>query len=136
RGIAFRGLLRDPAALAFGASIVHCNIETPKSRDGLVDHIADVVLLANVGVDELGFRTGGTQFLDEPLAGLVTPASHDHLRALLREGDGCCATDSCEGSCDQNDGAFHGTSPADWPVQTKRWQRSLVCSRCRSAWRC
>ncbi len=29
----------------------------PNPRHGLVDHVADVILLADVGVDELGLRT-------------------------------------------------------------------------------
>ena len=57
RGKAFRGLIRDRADLAFGAGIVHRDIETAKPFDGLVDQSADVIVLADVGVDELGFRT-------------------------------------------------------------------------------
>src|SRR4029453_7809090 len=52
RGIAFRGLVRDGADLALGAGIVHCDIETAKPCDGLVDQIADFVVPANVGLDE------------------------------------------------------------------------------------
>src|ERR1700704_4587166 len=88
RGIAFRGLVRDRVNLAFGASIVHRDIETAKPCDGLVDQGADVILLADVGVDELGLRTERAQFFNERLAGLITPAGNDHLRALLGEGEG------------------------------------------------
>ena len=79
RGIAFRGLVRDRANLAFGAGIVHRDIETAKPRDGLVDQSADVILLADVGVDELGLGTERAQLLDELLAGLIAPAGNDHL---------------------------------------------------------
>src|SRR6202023_368680 len=46
RGVAFRGLVRDRANLAFGAGIVHRNVETAKPGDGLVDQSADVIVLA------------------------------------------------------------------------------------------
>ena len=58
RRIAFRGLVRDRATLAFGASIVHRDIETAIACNGLVDEVAHVVLAANVGLDERGFGTG------------------------------------------------------------------------------
>src|SRR5260221_491747 len=57
RGIAFRGLVRDRATLAFGAGIIYRDIETAKPRDGMVNQSADLILLADVGVDELGLRT-------------------------------------------------------------------------------
>ena len=107
RGKAFRGLVRDRADLAFGGGVVHRDIETAKPRDGLVDHSADVILLADVGVDELGLRTERAQFLDERLAGLITPTGNDHLRALLGEGDGGGATDAGQGASDQYDWVTH-----------------------------
>ena len=93
--------------LAFGGGIVHRDIETAKPRDGLVDHSADVIVLADVGVDELGLRTEGAQFFNERLAGLITPAGNDHLRALPGEGDGGGATDAGQGSRDQYDWVTH-----------------------------
>src|SRR6202165_3448035 len=75
------------------------DIETAKPRDRLVDQGADVILLADVGVDELGLRTERAQFFNECLAGLITPAGNDHLRAL--PGDGGGATDGGQGSRDQ-----------------------------------
>src|SRR6202022_173251 len=102
RGITFRGLVRDRANPAFGAGIVHRDIETAKPCDGLVDQSADVILLADVGVDELGLRTQRAQLLGERLAGLITPTGNDHLRALLGEGDGGGATDAGQGAGDQD----------------------------------
>jgi hypothetical protein len=90
-----------------GSGVVHGDIETPKPRDGLVDHIADAILLANVGVDELGFRAESAQLLNERLAGLITPTGNDHLRALLGKGDGGGAADTCEASRDQSDWLVH-----------------------------
>jgi hypothetical protein len=111
RGKAFRGLVRDRADRTFGGGVVHGDIETPKPRDGLVNHIADIILLANVGVDELGFRAESAQILDDRLAGLITPTGNDDLRALLGKGDGGGATYACEASRDQNDWLIHCASP-------------------------
>ena len=94
RGIAFRGLIGDRANPAFGAGVVHRDIETAKPCDGLVDQSADVILLADVGVDELGLRTEGAQLLHERLADLVTPTGDNHLCAFLGEGDGRGAPDA------------------------------------------
>jgi hypothetical protein len=107
RGIAFRGLVRDRTNLAFGAGIVHRDIETAKSRDGLVDQSADV------GVDELGLRTERAQLLDECLAGLITPTGNDHLRALLGEGDGGGAADAGEATGDQDYWVAHISDPCN-----------------------
>jgi hypothetical protein len=106
---AFRGLVRDRANLAFGAGIVHRDIETAKPCDGLVDHRADVILLADVGVDELGLRTERTQFLDERLAGLIAATGNDHLGALPGECDGGGAPNAGESSGDQDNLSAHVT---------------------------
>ena len=47
------------------------------------------------------------QLLDERLAGLITPAGHDHLRALLGEGDGSGAPDAGECAGDQHNLRAH-----------------------------
>src|SRR3981081_998108 len=77
RGKAFRGLVRNRTNLAFGGGVVHRDIETAKPCDGLVDQSADVIFLADVSVDELGFRTERAQLLDERLAGLIAPTGDD-----------------------------------------------------------
>ena len=107
-GEAFRGLVRDRADRTFGARVVHGDIETAKPRDGLVDHVADVILLADVGVDELGLGTERAQLLDERLAGLVAPTGNHDLRALLGEGDGGGAPDARQSAGNQNDRRIHG----------------------------
>jgi serine/threonine protein kinase len=104
RGKTFRGLIRDRTDLAFGGGIVHRDIDTAKPCDGLVDHGADIVLLADVGIDELGLRTERAEFLSERLAGLITPTGNDHLGALPGEGDG-----GCESTGDQDNLRAHGT---------------------------
>src|SRR6266849_4344059 len=111
RGIAFCGLVRDRADLAFGAGIVHRDIETAKPCDGLVDQSADLIVLTDVGVDELRLRTERAKFLYERLAGLITPTGNDDLRALPGKGDGGGATYACEASRDQNDWLVHSATP-------------------------
>src|SRR5882724_344878 len=107
RGIALGGLVRDRANLAFGAGIVHRDIETAKPCDGLVDQRADVILLADVGVDELGLRTERAQLRDEGLAGLITPTGYDDLRALPGEGDRGGTADAGQGAGDQDNWVAH-----------------------------
>src|SRR6202021_1369900 len=122
-GIAFRGLVRDRANTAFSAGIVHRDIETAKPCDGLVNQGADVILFADVSVYELGLRTEGSQLLHERLAGLVTPTGHDHLRALLGEGDGGGAADAGEPTGDQDNLSAHSSISSVGPPETRR--RSL-----------
>src|SRR6185503_6621173 len=116
RGVAFRGLVRDRADLAFGSSIVHRDIETAKPCDGLVDQSADVILLADVGLDELGLRTESAQLLNERLAGLIPPTGNDQLCALLGKREGGGATDAGEASGDQNDGLVHLSTPVRYDL--------------------
>ena len=111
-GIAFRGLVRDRAGSAFGAGIVHCNIEAPEALDGPVDQGADVIFLADVGIDELGLRTKTAQLLSQRFAGLIAPTGNDNFRAPLGEGDGGGAPDTGKSTCDQDDGVTHGSSPS------------------------
>src|ERR1700732_691878 len=105
---------------SIGGGVVHGDIETPKPRDGLVDHIADVTLLANVGVDELGFRAESAQLLNERLAGRITPTGNDHLRALLGEGNGSGAPDAGQSTGDQNDLSAHGSSPSRYGLRARK----------------
>jgi hypothetical protein len=121
RSKAFRGLIRDRTDLPFGRSVVDRDIETAKPRDGLVDHGANLVFLADVGVDELGFRTERAQLLDEGLAGLIAPAGHDDLRALPGEGDGGSTADAGQGAGDQYDWVAH------LPVPHVSCRRSMDC---------
>ena len=108
RGKAFGGLVRDRADLAFGSGIVHRDIETTKPRDCFVDQGADVILLADVGVDELRLRTESAQLLDERFAGVITPTGNDQLRAFLGKGDGGGAPDAAQAAGDQDNGSAHG----------------------------
>ena len=60
-GVAFGGLIRDRARLAFGACGIDGGVEPAKARDSLVDQIAHVILVAHVGTDERGFGAEAAQ---------------------------------------------------------------------------
>src|SRR3989449_1956055 len=111
RGIAFRALARDRANLAFGAGIVHRDIETAKPCDGLVDQVADFIVAANVGLDEGGFGTQAAQLGFESLALRFPAARNDDAGTVLGKGQSGGSTDACEGSRDQNDGLIHCATP-------------------------
>src|ERR1700694_4581826 len=103
------------------------DIETAKPRDRLVDQGADVIVLADVGVDELGLRTERAQFFNERLAGLITPAGNGHLRALPGEGDGGGATDAGQGSRDQYDWVTHFVILATCRPTGRAWNPTHGC---------
>ena len=111
RGEAFGGLICDQAALTFGTRVVNGDVETAKPRDGLIDHVADLILLADVGADELGLCTQRAQLLGERLAGLVSPTRDNHLRALLGEGNRGGAPNAGEATGNQDDLRAHDLSP-------------------------
>jgi hypothetical protein len=110
------GMPEDPASATPGldTSIVealarqlHARVKVADAKPGLIDQGSDVILLADVGVDELGFRAESAQLLNERLAGLITPTGNDDLGALLGEGDGSGAPDAGQGASDQHDWAAH-----------------------------
>src|SRR5260370_34993666 len=94
RGIALGGLLRHRPGLAFGAGVVHGRIKPSEARDGPIDEIAHLAILADIGLDELGLGAKRTQLGDERLAGLLLAAADDDAAALAREGDSGSASDS------------------------------------------
>ena len=77
------------------------------ATDGLVDHGADVILLADVGVDEFGLRTERAQLLHKRLAGLITPTGYGNLRTLFGEGNGGGAPDAGQSAGDQDYWVVH-----------------------------
>jgi hypothetical protein len=98
RGIAFRGLVRDGADLALGAGIVHCDIETAKPCDGLVDQVADFIVPANVGLDEDGVGAQAAQLGLESLALRFPATGNDEAGTVRGKGQSGGAANACEGS--------------------------------------
>jgi hypothetical protein len=74
---ALGSLLRHGTGLAFGAGIVHGDIQATKAPDSVVDQAAHFFFLAYVGFDELGLRAEGMQLFGQSLAGFVSPAGDD-----------------------------------------------------------
>jgi hypothetical protein len=54
-GVALRGLLGHRAGPAFSARGVDGRVQTAEAGDGVLDQIADFVIMTNVGLDEGGF---------------------------------------------------------------------------------
>src|SRR5271167_192021 len=64
RSIAFGGLLRDGAGLAFGTGVVDGNIEAAEALDGLIDQLAHIVVTAHVGAPILRLSADVAEFRD------------------------------------------------------------------------
>src|SRR5260370_29226860 len=111
RRVAFRSLLGHGAGCAFGASAVDSDIQAAKSFHRLVDQIAYVFFSADIGADELRFRTGVTDFTDELLAFFVAPAGNDNLSAFPGKREGRRASDARQSTGNQNNLGSHGISP-------------------------
>src|SRR4029077_20092335 len=99
------------------AGIVHCDIETAKPCDGLVDQVADFVVAANVGLDEDGVGIQAAQLGLESLALRFPAARNDEACTVRGKGESGGAADACEGSCDQNDWLAHCAPPSDRSMQ-------------------
>src|SRR5260370_41786282 len=91
------------------AALFTATSRRPNPATALSTRARTSFLLADIGVDELGLRTEGAQFLDERLARLVTPTGNDHLRALFGERDGGRAPDPGESTGDQDNLSAHST---------------------------
>ena len=84
-GIAFGGLLRHRAGLAFGAGVVDGHVQATKARNGPIDQVAHLVLVAHVGRHELGFSAERAQFgLTSFLAGFLVATGNDECGAPSR----------------------------------------------------
>src|SRR6266852_1237627 len=105
------GLFRDRAGLAFGAGVVDGDIEAAEAGDRLVDQILDIVLAANVGVDEFRFGAQRAEFGHQRLAGVITAAGNDQVCAFMREGKSGGAANAGQGASDEDNGFTHVTSP-------------------------
>jgi hypothetical protein len=103
----FHGGVLDDAELAFDAGIVHGNVETAESRDRFVDEVADVVLLLNVGPNELCLGAQRSQLRDKVFPLVVVAAGHDHIGAFAGERHSSGAADAGEGAGNENNLLSH-----------------------------
>src|SRR5712664_4155912 len=123
-GVAFGGLIDDQAPLALGTRIVDGGVDPAEASYGLIDQVAHLVFVTDVGLDECGFGAQAAKLGLESLAFGLPAAGDDEAGAVLGEGDSGGATYACEGSGDQNDWFFHGAAPERWPARD-----GLACQR-------
>ena len=109
--VALSGLLSYRAGLAFGTGIVDGGVDPAEAGHGLIDQVAHLVFVTDVGLDERGFGAEAPKFGLESLAFGLAAAGDDEAGAVLGEGDGGGATYACEGSGDQDDWLVHGLAP-------------------------
>jgi hypothetical protein len=103
----FDGGVLDDAERAFDAGIVHGNVETAESRDRCVDEVADVVLLLNVGPNELCLGAKRSQLRDKVFPLVVVAARNDHIGAFAGERHSSGAADAGEGAGNENNLLSH-----------------------------
>jgi hypothetical protein len=84
--VAFGGLLRHGAWLAFGAGVVDRHVKPAEAGHGLVHQVADLVFMANVSADEFSLNAEGTELQGQGLSLLVAAAGDNYPGALLGEG--------------------------------------------------
>ena len=101
--IAFRGLVRDRANLAFRAGVIHRDIEAPEALDCPVDETADILLVLNIGLDEFGFGAERTEFANQCLTSILLSPRNNDAMVRLRERHRRCAAYAREGSRDEYD---------------------------------
>jgi len=93
-GVGIGGLLRYGAWLAFGAGAVDGGVQATEARDGPIDQVPYVVLLAHIRAQEFDFRAERAKLSREFVAGsLVTTSDNDSV-AFPCEGTRRCAPDS------------------------------------------
>jgi hypothetical protein len=110
-GIALRGLRYDRARRALGAGVVDGDVETTEPGDSLVHQILYVILVANVGANELSLGTERAELRGQRLTGVVAAAGNDEIGAFFREGGRGGAADTGQGTSDEDNRTGHVKSP-------------------------
>ena len=87
-GKAVAGLFRHRPKLALGACVVDCGVEPAEPRDGPIHQRADIIVVADIGVDELRLRAEIAQFGGKCLAGILVTTGYDDARTFPCECDG------------------------------------------------
>ncbi len=111
RGVALGGLVDDRSRLSLGAGIVDGRIETAETGYGLVDQVADFIVVTDVGLDECDFGAELPEFGFECLALGLTAPGNDQAGTVPGKGQGGGATDAGQGAGDENDGVAHDSCP-------------------------
>jgi hypothetical protein len=82
--------------VTLGAGIVDRNAEPAEPLHRLIDEVAHLLIMTNVGADELGFRAERAQLLSELGASVAMAARNDDLIAFAGESERGGAADSGE----------------------------------------
>src|SRR2546428_5709690 len=85
------GLLRHGAGLAFGAGVVDGGVQATEARNGPIDQVPYVVLLAHIRAQEFDFNAERAKLSGEFLAGRLVTTSYNDSVSFPREGTRRCA---------------------------------------------
>jgi hypothetical protein len=85
-GIGIGGLLRHRTGLAFGPGVVDRYVQATEARDGPIDQVPHLILVAHIGTEELSLSAERAQLSHQFLAGF-----------LVATGNNGAVTDSIEG---------------------------------------
>ena len=112
-GIGVGGLLRHRAGLAFGAGVVDRRVQAAEARDGPIDQVPHVVLVANIRAEEFDFSAECAQLSRELLAGFLVATGDNDAVAFPRESKSRRAPDSSQRAGDQDNRGTHSAAPSD-----------------------
>src|ERR1700745_1445071 len=82
-GVALRVLLRHRTGLAFRAAGVDGRIQAGEAPDGLIDQLADLIVVLNIDLDDRRASAEAAKLGRKLLAGLLVAAGNDEPGALL-----------------------------------------------------
>src|SRR5713101_1841462 len=105
--VALGGLLCHRTGLAFGAGVIDGHIQATEARDGLIDQVSYVVLVAYIGMHVFCLHIKSAEFSHQILAGFVASTRDNDAHPLFGEGQGGGSSNACEGASDQNNGSSH-----------------------------
>jgi len=86
-------------------------VQAAEARDGPIDQVPHVVLVANVCAEEFDFSAEGAQLSREVLAGLLVATGDNDAVAFPRESKSRGAAYSSQRAGNQNDVGAHAVSP-------------------------
>src|SRR5258708_2083229 len=84
-------------------------ITPAESRDGPIDEMAQFVLMANIGTDELGFGAERAQLGGKLPAGILAAAGNHETGTFLGKSERGRSADPGECTCDQDNWVAHGS---------------------------
>ncbi len=84
-GVAVRGLLRHRTGLTLGASGVDGCVQATEARDGPIDQVSHLVLVAHIRTEELSFSAERAQLSHQCLAGFLVATGNNGAVTFSRE---------------------------------------------------